>query len=64
MIQTARENTPPSLANKVSFEVMRAQVLALPPSHSTSFSIGTPPSSSIRSSLFSDHGYFIFTGKW
>jgi hypothetical protein len=31
MIQTARENTPPSLADKVSFVEMRAQALALPP---------------------------------
>lgn len=31
MIQTAQENTPPSLADKVSFVEMRAQELALPP---------------------------------
>ncbi len=30
MVQVARENTPPSLANKVSFEVMRAEALQFP----------------------------------
>ncbi len=30
MIQVARENTPPSLADKVSFQVMRAEALQFP----------------------------------
>ncbi|MBC8445687.1 MAG: class I SAM-dependent methyltransferase [Chloroflexi bacterium] len=30
MIQVARENTPPSLVDKVSFEVMRAEALGFP----------------------------------